>query len=190
MCLTFFVGQRFLSMLEMTFLMYHILASVLCSLMHNSSLLFKYHFLDFVPRNIWNILASVLEPEDEECMTCNLIHMGSSMPYSDNSCPQCGRDCTYWAWKLRRKLYPDEAKGYWRPKWSFQITVWKLWQNGVPNLLDMLKLMQQGGKLQQDSKNLKNRIEMSDAGPRDESFVCMGWVFYRIEFLWNGMKYC
>eukprot|EP00090_Calanus_glacialis_P043269 TRINITY_DN76575_c0_g1_i1.p1 TRINITY_DN76575_c0_g1~~TRINITY_DN76575_c0_g1_i1.p1 ORF type:complete len:156 (+),score=45.44 TRINITY_DN76575_c0_g1_i1:31-498(+) len=28
------------------------------------------------------------------CLTCELISMGSSSPYSDNSCSQCGRDRT------------------------------------------------------------------------------------------------
>jgi hypothetical protein len=51
----------------------------------------------------------ILEPDDEECMTCNLIHMGSSMPYSDNSCPQCGRDCTYWRRICSSVPYSDNS---------------------------------------------------------------------------------
>jgi len=27
---------------------------------------------------------------ENECLTCSLIQMGSSMAYGDNSCPQCG----------------------------------------------------------------------------------------------------
>jgi len=30
----------------------------------------------------------------EECGTCALIAEGSTMPYSDNTCPQCGADTT------------------------------------------------------------------------------------------------
>ena len=28
-----------------------------------------------------------------QCLTCSLIQMGSSMAYGDNSCPQCGAKC-------------------------------------------------------------------------------------------------
>ena len=29
-----------------------------------------------------------------ECLTCSLIQMGSSLAYGDNSCPQCGASTT------------------------------------------------------------------------------------------------
>jgi len=29
-----------------------------------------------------------------ECLTCSLIQMGSSVSYSDNTCPQCGANTT------------------------------------------------------------------------------------------------
>eukprot|EP00090_Calanus_glacialis_P032916 TRINITY_DN54556_c0_g1_i1.p1 TRINITY_DN54556_c0_g1~~TRINITY_DN54556_c0_g1_i1.p1 ORF type:complete len:112 (-),score=26.04 TRINITY_DN54556_c0_g1_i1:124-459(-) len=29
-----------------------------------------------------------------ECLTCSLIQMGSSLAYGDNSCPQCGANTT------------------------------------------------------------------------------------------------
>jgi len=31
----------------------------------------------------------------EECSTCTQIEEGSTMPYSDNRCPQCGKDVTH-----------------------------------------------------------------------------------------------
>ena len=29
--------------------------------------------------------------EGDDCVTCSMIRMGSSVSYADNSCPQCGR---------------------------------------------------------------------------------------------------
>ena len=34
----------------------------------------------------------------EECSTCTQIEEGSTMPYSDNRCPQCGKDVTHLLW--------------------------------------------------------------------------------------------
>jgi len=31
----------------------------------------------------------------QECSTCTQIEEGSTMPYSDNRCPQCGKDVTF-----------------------------------------------------------------------------------------------
>ena len=44
----------------------------------------KYH--KFLKKNNDTIFF-----EGDDCVTCSMIRMGSSVSYADNSCPQCGR---------------------------------------------------------------------------------------------------
>ena len=41
----------------------------------------------------------------EECSTCTQIEEGSTMPYSDNRCPQCGKDVTHLLWSGCQQIY-------------------------------------------------------------------------------------
>ena len=64
---------------------------------HQSSGIFKFEFksLNLEMKKCDSI---VLECEEvvviNECLTCSLIQMGSSLAYGDNSCPQCGANTT------------------------------------------------------------------------------------------------
>ena len=55
------------------------------------------YILSFTKLYCWTIYLFVAGHSTtfEECHTCALIAEGSSMAYSDNTCPQCGSDTTH-----------------------------------------------------------------------------------------------
>ena len=48
----------------------------------------------------------------EECSTCTQIEEGSTMPYSDNRCPQCGKDVTHLLWSWNGNKYKSYKCDY------------------------------------------------------------------------------
>ena len=77
-------------------------------------LLFKgCSFIQLANHDKWIVSDSSIYSTYMDCHTCALIMEGSSMAYSDNTCPQCGRDTSHltdlsinhFAWPLCQIFY-------------------------------------------------------------------------------------